>query len=88
MNGLWKWLAALVAAWFVLGGTAGCMSQGHRKVSIDFFGQNITIEDQTYPDSTGEQSYTAGFVPLDPFVNWIFPKAEAPPESIAAPTDL
>lgn len=71
---------------FLLG---GCIAEGHRKLSIDIFGQNITVEDQVFPNQTGVQEFKAGFDDqsgvIQALIGWLFEQAEEPAPVEPAP---
>lgn len=58
---------------------AGCVTHGHRKVTIGFLGQTITVEDQAYPNSEGNQEYRSTFdgSAWDLIFGWMQPGDEA-----------
>ncbi len=40
---------------------AGCVTHGHRKLSITFLGQTIIFEDEAYKNDEGRETYRVGF---------------------------
>lgn len=40
---------------------AGCVTHGHRKLTIQLLGQTIIIEDEAYKNDEGRETYRVGF---------------------------
>ena len=54
---LWKVVFGLLLLILV----SGCLAEGHRKVTVEFLGQSIVVEDQVYKNDEGREVYRAGF---------------------------
>lgn len=57
---------------FLLVLVGGCSTSGHRKLTIEFLGQRIVIEDEAYKNDEGREVYRVGFDEKSSVVELLF----------------
>ncbi len=82
-------IGAIIIAATLGGCLTGCVSEGHRKVSVELFGSTFSWEDQTFPNQKGELLYRNSFDDAwnKPLIDWFVGPPEPTNDSVADSTE-
>lgn len=71
-----RWMLLLVIS---LVAVMGCITSGHRKLTIGFLGTQIVVEDEVYKNDEGRETYRVGFDEESSVVELLFGWLKPPP---------
>ena len=58
-----KKFVSLFVAMLIMVVVSGCAARGHRKTTIELFGNKFVYEDRVFPNHEGKNEYNSGFDP-------------------------